>query len=489
MLGASAKAIGHIHGIGSLLHAWLRFVLKQERNMQVCRAETFSDHGVTKIGGQFFMRSCRIICFVLLLSIGPAIAQQTHRNGKEVLPHHGGARIADIAEKSTVQVLVPNVARASGVWVSRGGYIATCWHVVRSATQPGEVVIRAGEISNFDLDKQEFVQFYSGRIKATVVSHDEVADVAILKAEKNPFENLSSTTHKGTSEVRFDVPVMQKGSPQPGAQVLLAGYPLEGLYLLFQFGNVAGSGLEKRNSQEIFDVQSMLQDTASMLKSVRLFVSVTSNPGNSGGPVFDESGGLLGLLRGNLSSPMKDEAQRPVLYYRPRRNESGQVVQDASGSIPAEIAALNQNSGISVVVPIYYVARILDEARTSPPRAAMCKSKPVLRQEADKLSQNLSEFLTSRGRSQPVTGPVTRQTSQDEIRKQTQAHVEEFVKHENETHDLYIQQFALRVLTLRNDFAACGVHSQRLEEGYPDADEFTIDKIINDIPTLVNKLP
>jgi hypothetical protein len=112
-------------------------------------------------------------------------------------------------------------------------------------------------------------------------------------------------------------------------------------------------------------------------KGVRILLSLVSNPGNSGGPVFDSDGKVLGLLQGNFPSPVKDEAQRQALYVRPRRDANGNFELDGNGQQQFETAPMKQNSGISVVVPARFVQNTLDQAQGRAP-ASQAKGSVVI---------------------------------------------------------------------------------------------------------------
>ena len=87
-------------------------------------------------------------------------------------------------------------------------------------------------------------------------------------------------------------------------------------------------------------------------------LSLVSNPGNSGGPVFDADGKVVGLLEGNLPSPIRDKEGRDLTYLRPKLDATGQPIRDASGQPVPEEAPYLQNSGISVAVPAKFIAEL-----------------------------------------------------------------------------------------------------------------------------------
>jgi hypothetical protein len=202
---------------------------------------------------------------------------------------------------------------------------------------------------------------------ATVAAADKKADVAILKVSPNPFTTPPSIQRmvNGEPAIKLASADLSTGLPNPGDLALLAGYPLGRPDLLTQRGTVAAVAL-------VDDFQG-----SEASKGVRIILSLVSNPANSGGPVFGSDGKVLGLLRGNFPSPVKDEAQRQALYVRPKRDANGNFVPDANGQQQFETAPMIQNSGISVVVPARFVQNALDQAQEKAP-AAQAKGSVVI---------------------------------------------------------------------------------------------------------------
>lgn len=304
-----------------------------------------------------------IALFIWILLVGTRLAA-THKlqptnaapqgNRSSQDPQNSRPGSFEIATRSTVQVSYPVVPGAdrigSGVWVSEEGYVATCWHVVSDAT--GQVIVSVS-LAAYKKNLIVSASFYT--MNAHVVAHDEAADVAILKVEHNPFTNPPVTfieTPETKVGPRFAVPQFRQQVPDSGEQVVLAGFPLGRPDLISQTGIVAGIG-----------IPGEIRNPALTARLVRVFTSVVSNPANSGGPVLDSSGQLIGILEGNLPSPMRDELNRDVLYYRPKRDLNGTPIRDQNGNVQNEIASLSQNSGISVIVPVESVVTALKEAR------------------------------------------------------------------------------------------------------------------------------
>lgn len=146
----------------------------------------------------------------------------------------------------------------SGVCIAEGGYVLTNQHVVGdSATvtvQP--FTIRAGRAARLP------------RIRAEAVYRSAARDVAVLKLASVP-EGLKP------------VPVAAE-SPAPGEEVFAVGSPLLGGREVHE--QTISEGLISGGGLRVLDGNRYLQHSAAV------------NPGNSGGPLLDESGRILGLV-------------------------------------------------------------------------------------------------------------------------------------------------------------------------------------------------
>lgn len=259
--------------------------------------------------------------------------------------------VDEIAREATVHVLSRMsggpLSLGSGVWVGRQGYVATCLHLLQNVP-PDSILIGVGNAQFYtpSITVSSAQYLYPAKILAT----DPGADVAILQTTQvNPLEHQPApmvyVEGKGGEPTRLSVVEEADDIPKVGDQMTLTGYPLQGDYLILQFGNFAGVGRPVN---------------APGIKGARFLLSLTSNPGNSGGPVLNAQGKLVGLLEGNLTSPVKDEAQRPVRYVRPKRDSAGNLVLDQNGQPQFEVADLAVNSGISFAVPARFVFALVD---------------------------------------------------------------------------------------------------------------------------------
>jgi len=107
----------------------------------------------------------------------------------------------------------------------------------------------------------------------------------------------------GHNEPPIGVMQIGKNVPETGSDAWLAGYPFGSPALLIRKTAVAGAGILPDSSPGSSDFDQY-----------RLFIS-NGSIGDSGGPVLDESGELVGLIQGNLPGPVVDEQQRHSSTY------------------------------------------------------------------------------------------------------------------------------------------------------------------------------
>jgi S1-C subfamily serine protease len=148
--------------------------------------------------------------------------------------------------------------QGSGFVVDGDGYIATNAHVVTTGS-PGSAK-RA---------KRVFVEFSSGdRVEARVVGHDPNADVALLKVDPEGLE-LTPLALGSSSRLTVGEPVAAIGSPFGERQSLTVG--------------VVSAVDRNIESLTRFQIGDAIQTDAAV------------NPGNSGGPLLDRSGEVIGI--------------------------------------------------------------------------------------------------------------------------------------------------------------------------------------------------
>jgi serine protease Do len=180
----------------------------------------------------------------LSAAVGPKVVQIVTQSIK----------VAGAGEQQPAGVLVAEHGRGSGFFVEAGGYILTNAHVIANATRITVTVQSAGGSVQAGPTRE-----YPG----TVVGVDGDNDLAVLKieAEGVPFFDLS-----------------RDRAARQGELVLAFGNPM-GLSQSASLGLV--SSAERQLSLD--DPRTYIQTDASM------------NPGNSGGPLVDLEGNLLGI--------------------------------------------------------------------------------------------------------------------------------------------------------------------------------------------------
>ena len=140
----------------------------------------------------------------------------------------------------------------TGFAITSNGYVLTSYHVVEDATSI--------YISNEKL----------GQVQVKTVYTDKSLDLAVLKVDDVDF--------KGFTEMPYS---FKKSISDPGEKVFTLCFPREDL--VYNEGSISSyTGYEG--------------DTTAYQ------ISIPVNPGNSGGPLFDNQGNLLGIISGKNSS-------------------------------------------------------------------------------------------------------------------------------------------------------------------------------------------
>ena len=160
-------------------------------------------------------------------------------------------KVADAGDDEPAGVLVAERGRGSGFFVTSDGYLLTNAHVVANATRIRVLVPASGSVAS----PREY--------SASVVGIDADNDLAVLKVDIQgvPFFDLT-----------------RDATARQGQLVLAYGSPM-GLAQSASLGLV--SAVDRQLSPD--DPRAYIQTDASM------------NPGNSGGPLVDLEGSLLGI--------------------------------------------------------------------------------------------------------------------------------------------------------------------------------------------------
>lgn len=264
--------------------------------------------------------------------------------------------IADKARHMTVSVMeLPPVdasghprSLGSGAWISDSGYIVTCDHVVHGIT--GRLAV--GIAYDPFISKTGGPNFVVGGgrnlIEVTIVAADAASDVAILKAPSRPSKTYINPLVAGLASETPQPRVFVEGAnlnesyPKLGEAMLLAGFPLEGTEFVISNGNYTGLDFPNQTVQRT---------------AIRLMLSLNANPGNSGGPVINQAGEVVGLLEGDVPSYMKDSAgTQKQLCFRAVLQADGTPAKNAAGDYVLVPEDCHPKSGIAFAVPAHFIA-------------------------------------------------------------------------------------------------------------------------------------
>ena len=148
------------------------------------------------------------------------------------------------------------VSVGTGFLFSNGNYIITNYHVVKNS---GSILAK----------------FINGEtVKAKVVAKDIRGDIAILKLTDVPPFSVAQIKLGDSSQSRM------------GEKVFTIGYPASNLM-----------GERPKYSEGVINAMTGLKDDPAFFQ-----VSLPIQPGNSGGPLFNERGEVIGITTASLSS-------------------------------------------------------------------------------------------------------------------------------------------------------------------------------------------
>jgi len=202
---------------------------------------------------------------------------------------------------STLQINTSDVATGTGFLFSSADYVITSYHVVRGA-------------------KSIRVRMINGdRIDATVALKDTNNDIAILKLSQSPTSRQNIITLGDSSSVKT------------GDRVFTYGFPLVDLL----------GDAEPRYSE------GFINSLSGISNDPRLFqVSIPIQPGNSGGPVFNEKGELIAIA----TSSIDDDKTKKIFGSSPQNVNFAIKSSYLESILPALPDAFIRDKGI-VVVP------------------------------------------------------------------------------------------------------------------------------------------
>jgi serine protease Do len=198
----------------------------------------------------------------------------------------------------------PGNYRGSGFALSSNGYIVTNYHVIfgDSGRQPDSVYVQNAAGDSF---------------RANVVYSEPLSDITILKINDSSFDNLPALPYN-----------LKRAKSDIGENVFTIGYP-EGDAPVMDQGYVSSINGSRGDSSQYR-------------------VSIAVNPGNSGGPLVNSKGSIIGIVSGRQrQTEGASYAIKAVNLYKAIQN----VPQD---SLSSKFSLSNKNTlaGLSRVQQI-----------------------------------------------------------------------------------------------------------------------------------------
>lgn len=250
------------------------------------------------------------------------------------MPTGHGPSFADAVERvrpAIVQISVleePHTVLGSGFLVSTTGHVVTARHVVEAARGTLSVNI---PYPNTQRSRENFAVF-----QAEVQASDREHDVALLRTTENPFAGMAPAllTASGGKGLRLSVDVarFERRRPRDGDNVVISGFPLGEAVLITSAGIVASAW---RLGPEL----CLPGQPSRPVSDDAYLVDAVANAGNSGGPVYQTDGRIIGVCIANLKAYVGALSDEPVRIGK---------------------EALTYSSGLTLVSPAVYVCELLE---------------------------------------------------------------------------------------------------------------------------------
>lgn len=229
----------------------------------------------------------------------------------------------------------------SAFLVSKEGFALTAAHVVACTT--GALASQRVEVGLplvYSLTDQTQKKDNFKTIDADVIERDDAHDVALLKLSRNPIreEIQSGFTSEGRPLplMALGVAVLSARTLREGEPVAASGYPFLLPVLVTNAGIIASTRFAN-----VFDSRG--EGVHVRVTSDFYFADMTVNAGNSGGPVYDASGEVIGI----------------VFAFQPA--EVVKFIHGAWQQTHGVEDAYAYNSRLAVVVPIAHARALLTE--------------------------------------------------------------------------------------------------------------------------------
>ena len=303
-----------------------------------------------------------VFCLALGLTQGISFAQ--HPVGMDT---HSNA-FSDVIQSvsGSVALIRTEEGLGSGFYLGADGFIVTARHVVKlrdgstAKSISVENSIAAAKVGGATFTNSSF------GVDATLVAEDAVHDLALLKPEVNPYKQKAillngadalSLRHSAT--LCPDSTSLRSGDP-----IFTIGHPFGDYRKITTSGIIASSEPNKLGpNQELIGTY---------------VVNMMIIHGNSGGPVFDRSGCVVGVADAFRASPVEGEGQGAEFseIHLPLSNADGKPLLKQDGT--PVTTTLAYNSGLGILIPHQYVLSLIsaagltlksdskDDPRTSP---------------------------------------------------------------------------------------------------------------------------
>jgi S1-C subfamily serine protease len=262
-----------------------------------------------------------------------------------VRPRGGGATVYRRTADAVV-VVRTRTGHGTGFLIDKAGLVLTNHHVVADGftySRRGRPVV---QIHRGDRDEDGWMHVREEAVPADVVSMDEAKDLALLRvrAPEKWFGKMAPIRFAG------------QGRPRPGEDCYIVGHPASGMLWSLREGRVAKVGRMPRDLVDMMvrmlavaeNRRAEAREQLLAMPEVKIVLTTCAgNPGDSGSPLLDGSGRLLGITYAIPSDVRRDKFVYHVhadelRSFLEREHEKGPAVPDAWRLGP--IASLSKSS-------------------------------------------------------------------------------------------------------------------------------------------------